>query len=687
MPVLADDATIGFADVVPPEQTADAVGLPDDADAAGQPDDADDATQAKDSEGDAQPILPPEGEWCTVDGWCAQHPQIPPFTLNAVWPAAPDDVWVVGELGAFLHGGETGGIMGRIPAGTTLHDMVGFPGGEMLAVGDSGQCWRHDGPEWVAMPTGTDKNLDTVGGPAPDDLWTAWGEWIQYNEFDGAYESHLLHLDQDGWSEWDHAPSLRVRSIRAAADGTTFLAGVESQGQGCTDPPLVWTRILRFESKKWSYIGELPGLEVMDMWAANHDEVWLVADKAPETFDFEPQPSFLLRFDGQDLEEIASVEGTSFVAVFGLSSEQIWAASQDQVMHLWDGKNMEEYPLPPTEIASVSAIRGISPDDVWAVGSYGAMYHWDGTAWEALQQVSMFGDIYSFAGTAEDDVWAVGGLKSDWLDSGAVTVHWDGSGWNTVDNPLPPYLYSVVAFDDGTAWAVGNDMEAIDSFAAAWDGNTWTQEPMELSPGTILRGLWGTSPDSLWAAGTRMDELNPPHVGVIVQRTQDGWSQEMLVDDAILMGIRGFPGSDVWAWGQRPSKQSALLLRLQDGQWKETLLPDAYFIRDVHGSAPDDVWATGIALDGQSQDGIGVLLRWDGAEWTTPPADPLPPLLSVWASSEKSVWITSEWDVFHWDGNDSATEQTAWPAGTGDIFSAGHNLWISSGNVILHRKL
>jgi hypothetical protein len=141
--------------------------------------------------------------------------------------------------------------------------------------------------------------------------------------------------------------------------------------------------------------------------------------------------------------------------------------------------------------------------------------HWDGSAFEIVD--NPFFDnapigghgLTSISALASDDVWAVGGGHDGDYVGFSEIVHWDGSDWTHVPGPTPGWfhrLYAVEAIAPDDVWACGDyqDASGYRALFLHWDGSAWTQVS---SPGGG-HGLVALSADEVYSAGgniTRWD--------------------------------------------------------------------------------------------------------------------------------------------------------------------------------------
>jgi photosystem II stability/assembly factor-like uncharacterized protein len=110
-------------------------------------------------------------------------------TLDGVWAAASDDVFVVGDGGTILH--YNGSSWSTMTSGTTenFNDVWGTASDDVYAVGENGTIHHYNGSSWSAM-TGvpaTTSAFTGIWGTSSTDLFvvgTATGttEWfLHYN--------------------------------------------------------------------------------------------------------------------------------------------------------------------------------------------------------------------------------------------------------------------------------------------------------------------------------------------------------------------------------------------------------------------------------------------------------------------------------------------------------------------------
>jgi hypothetical protein len=158
---------------------------------------------------------------------------------------------------------------------------------------------------------------------------------------------------------------------------------------------------------------------------------------------------------------------------------------------------------PSGQAAQLNGVTEVAPGDGWAVGTVSdpsslasrtLAYHWDGTAWTRSTTPDPAGpsqtnQLGAVAARAANDVWAVGG---DNYPAASLVLHWNGSAWRRVSVPDIGSL-DAVTVAPGRVWVAGGDQ--VDQF----DGTTWTTLPV-LQSAPIVTGLADTAA-GLWAVG------------------------------------------------------------------------------------------------------------------------------------------------------------------------------------------
>jgi hypothetical protein len=204
------------------------------------------------------------------------------------------------------------------------------------------------------------------------------------------------------------------------------------------------------------------------------------------------------------------------------------------------------------------------------------------------------GALTSVWGTSADDVWAVGGDAGD----GPMVLHWDGATWRKLDSGATGDLWWVFGFDGGPVFMGGQDGHILRYEDGAFSPMTTPGQ------GTVV-GLWGTSPDEMWAVGG----VDGGAGGAFAWRRDgdawvaaDGFPAELAADHAVWK-VWGSAADDVWLVGT-----SGLALHWDGAAFAESDLGGGESIFTVHHGGGRFAAVGGFAT--------GLIFENDGSGWT-----------------------------------------------------------------------
>jgi len=175
--------------------------------------------------------------------------------------------------------------------------------------------------------------------------------------------------------------------------------------------------------------------------------------------------------------------------------------------------------------------------------------------------------------------------------------------------------------------------------------------------GTVT-GIWGSSPDDVWIlvdnrrtngnyqgsaieAGKTM-RGRPAAPGVDTKGDKLAWTVVDSQATVVLRGIWGSSADDVWAVGDHGTIRR---FQANDLRWQIIDSPTNANLRAIWGTGPRDIWVVG---------DDGTILHWDGLEFTAStaqlPQGNEPSLYGIWGSSADDVWVVGEHTVLHYEG-------------------------------------
>lgn len=286
------------------------------------------------------------------------------------------------------------------------------------------------------------------------------------------------------------------------------------------------------------------------------------------------------------------------------------------------------------------------------------------TTWREAFDAKETGWLMNVWGPSGSDLFAVGGAPDE-----GVIVHFDGKAWAPLELPAGTPLVSWgYGFSKTDITFVGNEGTILH-----YDGAAFTLVPSGTTEN--LWGVWGASPDDLWAVGGSGQKES---VATLLHYDGAVWGPVALApfqkaNVNALFKVWGTGASNVYVVGQRGT-----VLHRDESGWKEELVGASDDLISVWGTDPEHVYAVG----GR---GNGILSRYDGKEWRTQSLAPLPGLNGVFVRSPgvvHAVGITGTIAVI--DGDSMEVVKTeAWDttldlhatfAADGQLYAVGGSL-------------
>jgi hypothetical protein len=160
------------------------------------------------------------------------------------------------------------------------------------------------------------------------------------------------------------------------------------------------------------------------------------------------------------------------------------------------------------QAAQLNGVTEPAPGNGWAVGTVSDLsslasqtlaFHWDGTAWTRSPTpipagLALPNQLNAVAARAANDVWAAGG--DGYNPARSLVLHWNGSTWQQVKVPNIGTL-DALTVAPGRVWIAGGNQ--VEQF----NGATWTKlpaPPVTAQTVVVITGLADTAA-GLWAAG------------------------------------------------------------------------------------------------------------------------------------------------------------------------------------------
>ena len=303
-------------------------------------------------------------------------------------------------------------------------------------------------------------------------------------------------------------------------------------------------------------------------------------------------------------------------------------------------------------------ITAISPTDAWAVGegwdeaedhTVALIERWDGTGWSVASSPPA-GDssgLFAVDAVASNDVWAVGYMAfSEQQVVRALTQHWDGTSWETVEADIPdagPWVTTifadVLALAPDDVWAVGRWAEVPDSPTPSpliehWDGSDWeVVNGPDFDTWSELKSVSGTGPDDIWFVGSTEVFLEGKQA--FVERALiEHWDGEAFtvfkapfnrrhpLNPFDLEDVVALSPTDAWAVGSltKANGRTVNLTFHWDGkEWTRVPVPNPsgtfQWLSAVTAVSPERVVAVGRYLDDETRSSRTFVTRWNGERW------------------------------------------------------------------------
>jgi hypothetical protein len=206
--------------------------------------------------------------------------------------------------------------------------------------------------------------------------------------------------------------------------------------------------------------------------------------------------------------------------------------------------------------------------------------------------------LLSVWGTSASDVWVAGGRGE--LAGGPAILHLDGQAWSRIDSgQLGVDLWWVFGFDGGDVFFTGSGGTILRDHGGVF-------EKMTTPRSGIIFGLWGASPDDLWAVGSGDDGH-----GIVWRYDGSAWRDAEVAPSelpALILKVHGQRADDVWiscAGGAALHWDGTALTRMPTGTTSSLF---------SIVTTPDVVVAVG------GYTGLGEILEYNGTGWTKLPS-------------------------------------------------------------------
>lgn len=254
--------------------------------------------------------------------WTEHRLSSTPYALRGVWPAAHDDVWVVGNKRDLSEGniyhfdGSNWTQVLSVPS-ATIAGIWGSGPRDLWAVGSHELstprtlCLHWDGASWTESSACGGTRGEDLWGSGPDDIWVVGSNTLSSG-------SKILHWDGTAWSPSDYH------------GGFTWAVW----GSGPRDVWAAGFSLSHWDGTAWSPVS-LPtdgqSLWFSALWGSGPDDVWLAggASGTPSSIvtGTPPRgPSTLFHYDGSTWTRAMDMTRYSVSGLWGSGPGDLWTA-------------------------------------------------------------------------------------------------------------------------------------------------------------------------------------------------------------------------------------------------------------------------------------------------------------------------------------------------------------------------
>lgn len=351
---------------------------------------------------------------------------------RAVFGTSATNVWVANDSSTMHRfDGLSWATSAPEPTGGWVNGLAGLTGsasdGTLLAVGDSGVMYRHDGQRWHRLTRG-ELGLAPSRNVTMNELCVAGGQAIavgsNYGSSFGA-TTGLMFRWANGATSVAHSTTSTLLGCQASPAGTAWA--------------LEENRLWRHDGTAWVSF-TTPTNRSSAFTALSTTDAWVVSGDRTDRFNgatFSPVPNPV------------STTSTFLYAVAAVAPNHVWAGGSAGTLLFFDGAAWSSKPsgvgLPIAQIRMLDASSG------YASGQFGVI-RWNGTAWGPTART-----------TGVRSVWPES-ASTYWALNQYELVRWDGTQfvnmapWLSGSNSL---RLADVRGENGVVWVLGERGELL----------------------------------------------------------------------------------------------------------------------------------------------------------------------------------------------------------------------------------
>lgn len=430
--------------------------------------------------------------------------------IRSVWGTASDDVYVAGGgmdgegvAGFIFHFDGTQWTPMTLPANTPTLTGIWVGGGGGFAVGLNGTALRLVSGAWTAMTSPTSNSFRAVWASGPNNAFAGNNDGLY--RFTGA-----------GWVAQTLPVPGRINSLTGLPNGEVFAVGVASS-LGIA---------AHFDGASWSAIDvPLCTADLLGVWAASATDVYATGFNGSSA-----NSRTMFHYNGSSWTPITTPSPSKTTAVWGSSASSVWVGASTGIWHnegaVFSLPTFYDYVEPPSGCGNIlqppcstlpfSAIAGKSDHEVYAFGNVICSY--DGENWRRSGAstarfsgawISPTGIAFG-AGTTDTVNSVFCNASGSYVVRTDAMVTWGTSSGTWVFDP-PPNQSEHTAFND--VWGTSDSNVYVVGSTAAdpcvapaplirrYNGSSWSTITPPSGIQSISR-IWGPSATEIYVMGT-----------------------------------------------------------------------------------------------------------------------------------------------------------------------------------------
>ncbi len=258
--------------------------------------------------------------------------------------------------------------------------------------------------------------------------------------------------------------------------------------------------------------------------------------------------------------------------------------------------------------------------------------------------------------------------------------------WTPMASGTALTLVDVWGSGPSDVFTVGQSEEAFESNVLHYDGKAWTQQTDVTD--VQLGSIWGSGPKDIYAVGFDVSDLT---AGAVLHSDGGAWGP---VDgpptdpnaEVFFSAVWGSSAKDVFVAGESTPFEDfseAVVGHYDGNRWSLLDLPgvaDYLEPTDLWGSGPRDVFLVGNVSTPFDEGEVGVILHYDGQNWTSQFEEDGIHLEAVWGNSPTDLYAAG-WNgvILHFNGTDWRPVDTPsrtflfgeWVGSATEVFAVG----------------